>query len=97
MFILTYTETLHQSQVLKEDAVEPQLRYNQNISLRAYVHATKPLKTANLENRPWPLCRGTSFVTSCPHSGRTVVPKALQGGNEGEVTATETPGSNSMR
>lgn len=52
MFILTSIETSHQSQILKEDATEPQLGDNQNMSLKVYVHATKLLKTANLENRP---------------------------------------------
>lgn len=52
MFILTYIETLHQSQILKEDAIEPQLGYNQNRSLKAYVHCTKPLIIANSENTP---------------------------------------------
>ena len=33
MFILTCIKTLHQSQVLKEDATELQLGYNENMSL----------------------------------------------------------------
>lgn len=36
--LLTYIETLHQCQILKEDAIESQLGYNQNMSLKAYVH-----------------------------------------------------------
>ena len=50
MFILTCIKTLHQSQVLKEDATELQLGYNENMSLKAYVRWTKLLTIANIQN-----------------------------------------------
>lgn len=39
MSILTDSDTLPQSQVLREDAAESQFGHNQNTSLKAYVHA----------------------------------------------------------
>lgn len=72
MFILTCIETLHQSQVLKEDATELQLGYNENMSLKAYIHWTK-LTIANIQNtRLSPLFGEESFVTFCSHSGKPV-------------------------
>lgn len=92
MSILTYTETLHQSQVLKEDAAESQFGHNQNTSLKAYVHASNLSKQLTSKTDHGPLCRGTSFITSCSHSGRPVVHAVVQVRNEGEIPGPETPG-----
>lgn len=49
MFILTCIKTLHQSQVLKEDATELQLGYNENLSLKAQVSIGLNLTIANIQ------------------------------------------------
>lgn len=60
------------------------------MSLKAYVHVTKPLKTANLEKQTTGPSGGEqSLIKFCPLSGRPAVHAVLPLGNERECTGIE--------